>query len=94
VQKALPLLRRGASVILTGSMVSIKGFASCSVYNASRSTRWARLTILSRPGSGAFSLWTELGQRAPLDRGPERAAAFDHDRQCRHLQRTGCSGSV
>jgi NAD(P)-dependent dehydrogenase (short-subunit alcohol dehydrogenase family) len=36
VQKALPLLSRGSSVILTGSMVSIKGFASCSVYNASK----------------------------------------------------------
>jgi NAD(P)-dependent dehydrogenase (short-subunit alcohol dehydrogenase family) len=36
VQKALPLLARGSSVILTGSMVSIKGFASCSVYNASK----------------------------------------------------------
>jgi NAD(P)-dependent dehydrogenase (short-subunit alcohol dehydrogenase family) len=32
VQKALQLLRRGSSVILTGSMVSIKGFAACSVY--------------------------------------------------------------
>jgi len=31
VQKALPLLAQGSSVILTGSMVSIKGFASCSV---------------------------------------------------------------
>jgi NAD(P)-dependent dehydrogenase (short-subunit alcohol dehydrogenase family) len=35
-QKALPLLNKGSSVILTGSMVSIKGFASCSVYNASK----------------------------------------------------------
>lgn len=36
VQKALPLLARGSSVILTGSMVSIKGFPSCSVYNATK----------------------------------------------------------
>jgi NAD(P)-dependent dehydrogenase (short-subunit alcohol dehydrogenase family) len=36
VQKALPLLTNGSSVILTGSMVSIKGFAACSVYNASK----------------------------------------------------------
>ena len=36
VQKALPLLSRGASVILTGSMVSLKGLAACSVYNASK----------------------------------------------------------
>ena len=36
VQKALPLLSKGSSVILTGSMVSIKGFASCSVYDATK----------------------------------------------------------
>jgi NAD(P)-dependent dehydrogenase (short-subunit alcohol dehydrogenase family) len=36
VQKALPLLTKGSSVILTGSMVSIKGFPACSVYNASK----------------------------------------------------------
>jgi NAD(P)-dependent dehydrogenase (short-subunit alcohol dehydrogenase family) len=35
VQKALPLLVRGSSVILTGSIASIKGF-SLSVYNASK----------------------------------------------------------
>src|SRR5215470_13365751 len=32
VQKALPLLSRGSSVILTGSVASIKGFESFSVY--------------------------------------------------------------
>jgi NAD(P)-dependent dehydrogenase (short-subunit alcohol dehydrogenase family) len=36
VQRALPLLAKGSSVILTGSMVSIKGFPACSVYNASK----------------------------------------------------------
>jgi NAD(P)-dependent dehydrogenase (short-subunit alcohol dehydrogenase family) len=36
VQKALPLLVRGSSVILTGSIASIKGFPSLSVYNASK----------------------------------------------------------
>jgi NAD(P)-dependent dehydrogenase (short-subunit alcohol dehydrogenase family) len=35
-QKALPLLADGASVILTGSIASIKGFPSFSVYNASK----------------------------------------------------------
>jgi NAD(P)-dependent dehydrogenase (short-subunit alcohol dehydrogenase family) len=35
-QKALPLLAEGASVILTGSIASIKGFPSFSVYNASK----------------------------------------------------------
>src|SRR5438132_1827042 len=36
VQKALPLLAKGSSVILTGSIASIKGFPSLSVYNASK----------------------------------------------------------
>ena len=36
VQKALSLLRDGASVIMTGSIASIKGFPNMSVYNASK----------------------------------------------------------
>jgi NAD(P)-dependent dehydrogenase (short-subunit alcohol dehydrogenase family) len=36
VQKALPLLRDGGSIIMTGSIVSIKGFPSLTVYNASK----------------------------------------------------------
>jgi NAD(P)-dependent dehydrogenase (short-subunit alcohol dehydrogenase family) len=36
VQKALPLLTQGASIILTGSIASIKGFASISVCSASK----------------------------------------------------------
>jgi NAD(P)-dependent dehydrogenase (short-subunit alcohol dehydrogenase family) len=52
VQKALPLLTKGASVILTGSMVSIKGFASCSVYNASKAAirSFARTWIVDLKG--------------------------------------------
>ncbi|HWO86832.1 MAG TPA: SDR family oxidoreductase [Stellaceae bacterium] len=52
VQKALPLLRRGSSVILTGSMVSIKGFAACSVYNASKAAvrSFARTWIVDLKG--------------------------------------------
>ena len=52
VQKALPLLTRGSSVILTGSMVSIKGFASCSVYNASKAAvrSFARTWIVDLKG--------------------------------------------
>ena len=36
VQKALPLLRDGASVIMNGSIASVKGFPGFSVYNASK----------------------------------------------------------
>jgi NAD(P)-dependent dehydrogenase (short-subunit alcohol dehydrogenase family) len=52
VQKSLPLLPRGSSVILTGSMVSIKGFAACSVYNASKAAvrSFARTWIVDLKG--------------------------------------------
>lgn len=36
VQKALPLLRDGASIFMTGSIASAKGFADCSVYAGSK----------------------------------------------------------
>ena len=36
VQKAIPLLRDGASIILTGSIAGSKGFPGMSVYNASK----------------------------------------------------------
>src|SRR6201987_2490945 len=52
VQKALPLVVQGSSVILTGSMVSIKGFASCSVYTASKAAvrSFARTWIVDLKG--------------------------------------------
>ena len=52
VQKALPMLSKGSSVILTGSMVSIKGFAACSVYNASKAAvrSFARTWIVDLKG--------------------------------------------
>jgi NAD(P)-dependent dehydrogenase (short-subunit alcohol dehydrogenase family) len=54
VQKALPLLSEGAAVILTGSMVSIKGFAECSVYNASKAAirSFARTWVVDLKGQG------------------------------------------
>jgi len=36
VQKALPLLRDGASIIMNGSLASVKGFEGFSVYSASK----------------------------------------------------------
>ena len=52
VQKALPLLTKGSSVILTGSMGSIKGFAACSVYNAAKAAgrSFARTWIVDLKG--------------------------------------------
>ena len=52
VQKALPLLAKGFSVILTGSIVSIKGFPSFPIYNASKVAvrSFARSWILDPKG--------------------------------------------
>ena len=54
VQKALPLLRNGASVILTGSTTSIKGTAAFSVYSASKAAlrNLVRSWILDLKGRG------------------------------------------
>ena len=71
VQKALPLMREGGSIILTGSIAGAKGFPGMSVYNASKAAirsfgrTWAaelisrkiRVNVLS-PGpidTGAFA---------------------------------------
>jgi len=52
VQKALQLLSRGASVILTGSIASLKGFESFGVYNASKAAvrSFARSWIVDLKG--------------------------------------------
>ena len=54
VQKALPLLSKGASVILTGSIASSIGIPSFSVYNATKAAvrSFARSWILDLKGSG------------------------------------------
>ena len=52
VQKALPFLRKGASVILTGSIATMKGFPSLSVYGASKAAvrSFARTWIVELKG--------------------------------------------
>src|SRR5207237_5423968 len=52
VQKALPLLRKGASVILTGSIATMKGFPSLSLYGASKAAvrSFARTWIVELKG--------------------------------------------
>lgn len=54
VQKALPLLVSGSSVILSGSTVSIKGTANFSVYSASKAAvrNFARSWALDLQGRG------------------------------------------
>jgi NAD(P)-dependent dehydrogenase (short-subunit alcohol dehydrogenase family) len=54
VQKALPLLKPGASVILTGSIASIKGMPAFSVYAATKAAvrSFARSWILDLKGRG------------------------------------------
>lgn len=54
VQKALPLLSQGSSVILAGSIASIKGFESFSVYDATKAAvrSFARGWIVDLKGRG------------------------------------------
>lgn len=54
VQKALPLLGKGSSVILTGSSASIEGSAAFSIYSASKAAvrNLARSWILDLKGTG------------------------------------------
>lgn len=54
VQQALPLLSRGASVILVGSIASIKGFEAFSVYDATKAAvrSFARSWIVDLKGQG------------------------------------------
>jgi NAD(P)-dependent dehydrogenase (short-subunit alcohol dehydrogenase family) len=54
VQKALPLLSRNASVILNGSIASIRGIPSFSVYNATKAAvrSFARSWIVDLKGTG------------------------------------------
>jgi len=54
VQKALPLLANGASVIVTSSMTSVKGNANFSVYSASKAAvrNFVRSWILDIKGRG------------------------------------------
>lgn len=54
VQKALPLLSNGSSVILTGSTVSVMGTANFSVYSASKAAvrNFARSWALDLQGRG------------------------------------------
>jgi NAD(P)-dependent dehydrogenase (short-subunit alcohol dehydrogenase family) len=54
VQKALPLLARNASIILNGSIASIRGIPSFSVYNATKAAvrSFARTWIVDLKGMG------------------------------------------
>ncbi len=54
VQKALPLLSQGSSVILIGSIASIKGFEAFSVYDATKAAvrSFARSWIIDLKGRG------------------------------------------
>ncbi len=54
VQKALPLLSRGSSVVLVGSIASIKGFEAFSVYDATKAAvrSFARSWIIDLKGRG------------------------------------------
>ncbi len=89
VQKALPLLRDGASVILTGSTAGVTGGPSFSVYSASKAAiRNFRQEL--DPGSGAPSHPRERARsRGYLDPGP----AWAHSHRGPEPRVRGCDGS-
>ncbi len=87
VQKALPLLRDGASVILTGSTTSVTGTPSFSVYSASKAAirNFARTWILElaprrirvnvlAPGNTSTPGWHDLTPDAASNAEMQRAA--------------------
>ena len=75
IQKALPILNDNASIMITGSVVGVKGFAGTSVYSASKAAvrnlartltaelapRGIRVNILS-PGPIETPLYGKLGK--------------------------------
>jgi NAD(P)-dependent dehydrogenase (short-subunit alcohol dehydrogenase family) len=77
VQKALPLLSDRGSIIMTGSMASIKGFANFGVYNASKAAvrsfartwtvdlkaRRIRVNVIS-PGPTETGLFSQVPKEA------------------------------
>jgi NAD(P)-dependent dehydrogenase (short-subunit alcohol dehydrogenase family) len=97
VQKALPLMISGSSVILSSSIVGTKGFADFSIYSASKAAvrsfarTWAadlkgrniRVNAVS-PGVINTPAWTESGQLAEHVSG-----FFDFAASITPLARTG-----
>ena len=83
VQKALPLLRHGASVILTGSANGNKGGASFSVYSATKGGD-PQLRPELDPGSGPASHPRECARPwGDLDPGPAWALSHGRGKPCR-----------
>lgn len=95
VQKALPLLGRGGSVILTGSTASVKGTPAFSVYSASKAAirnfargwagelgpRGVRVNVLA-PGSTSTPGWHGLAVDTAMDEEMQR-----HSREAAPLGR-------
>ncbi len=67
VQKALPLLTDGASVILTGSTAAVKGTANFSIYSASKAAvrSLARSWALEVNDRGSASMSSARGRCVP-----------------------------
>lgn len=88
VQKALPLMRDGGSIILTGSTASITGTPAFSIYSATKAAirsfarsrilelapRRIRVNVLS-PGATSTPGWHGLAATEEQDRGMQAATA-------------------
>jgi NADP-dependent 3-hydroxy acid dehydrogenase YdfG len=65
VQKALPLLKDGGSIILNGSVASVKGTAAFGVYAASKAAIRSFLRTWTAPGQDAVDRVRALRSRKP-----------------------------
>src|SRR5262249_27582502 len=70
-QKALPLMRDGGAIILTGSIAGAKGFAGMSVYNASKAA------IRSFARTWTMDLKSRKIRVNVLSPGPVETGVFD-----------------
>lgn len=92
VQKALPLLSAGSSIILTGSTVSIKGTANFSVYSASKAAVRNFGQLL---GAGSAGPWDpyQRGQSWPRQ-NPWTRRTGARRTSSGAVRCAGCTGSV
>jgi NAD(P)-dependent dehydrogenase (short-subunit alcohol dehydrogenase family) len=68
MQKALPLMKNGGSIILNGSIASAKGFPSFGVYNASKAAlrSFVRTSVVDLKGTG---IRVNLMSPGPIETG-------------------------
>jgi NAD(P)-dependent dehydrogenase (short-subunit alcohol dehydrogenase family) len=85
VQKALPLISDGASIILNGSIAGVKGFEAFGVYNASK----AAVRSFARTWANELKtrgIRTNVISPGPIDTAASHAARWASRRKSRQLR--------